>query len=139
MSWQGTVPTASPPINTNSNGLWLTSLSVYSLCRYQVIRALIPARSPCPRIPPTTIYKLKQNNTDANLLSLVGTGHIDKGAIISAAGDSAWATSVDFQVFPTMMQPSRGAFVALPIDAVCTRTRLTIGIYSQHDSSSPRR
>ncbi|KAI0894880.1 Profilin/allergen [Annulohypoxylon nitens] len=31
--------------------------------------------------------------------SLVGTGHIDKGAIISAAGDSAWATSAGFTVF----------------------------------------
>uniref|UniRef100_A0A098E2D9 Profilin n=1 Tax=Gibberella zeae (strain ATCC MYA-4620 / CBS 123657 / FGSC 9075 / NRRL 31084 / PH-1) TaxID=229533 RepID=A0A098E2D9_GIBZE len=30
--------------------------------------------------------------------SLVGTGHIDKGAIISAAGDSAWAASADLQV-----------------------------------------
>ncbi|KAI9167053.1 LOW QUALITY PROTEIN: Profilin [Paramyrothecium foliicola] len=30
-------------------------------------------------------------------MSLVGSGHIDKAAIISAAGDSAWATSSDFQ------------------------------------------
>ncbi|VUC23145.1 unnamed protein product [Clonostachys rosea] len=29
--------------------------------------------------------------------SLIGTGHVDKGAIISAAGDSAWAASADFQ------------------------------------------
>ncbi|KAF7559071.1 hypothetical protein G7046_g5087 [Stylonectria norvegica] len=32
--------------------------------------------------------------------SLVGTGHIDKGAIISAAGDSVWASSADFQLKP---------------------------------------
>ncbi|KAJ4004890.1 profilin, required for normal timing of actin polymerization in response to thermal stress [Fusarium irregulare] len=30
--------------------------------------------------------------------SLVGSGHIDKGAIISVAGDSAWAASPDLQV-----------------------------------------
>ncbi|KAM0325459.1 hypothetical protein ACHAQA_007446 [Verticillium albo-atrum] len=30
--------------------------------------------------------------------SLVGTGHIDKAAIISVAGDSVWATSAGFTV-----------------------------------------
>lgn len=30
--------------------------------------------------------------------SLVGTGHIDKGAIISAAGDSTWATTPGFTI-----------------------------------------
>ncbi|KAI1852442.1 hypothetical protein JX265_011075 [Neoarthrinium moseri] len=30
--------------------------------------------------------------------SLVGSGHIDKGAIISAAGDSVWATSSGFTI-----------------------------------------
>ncbi|KUI56818.1 Profilin [Cytospora mali] len=30
--------------------------------------------------------------------SLVGSGHVDKGAIISAAGDSAWATSAGFTI-----------------------------------------
>jgi profilin len=36
---------------------------------------------------------------DVNLFrSLVASGHVDKGAIISAAGDSAWATSPNFQV-----------------------------------------
>ncbi|KUI68190.1 Profilin [Cytospora mali] len=29
-------------------------------------------------------------------MSLVGSGNVDKGAIISAAGDSAWATSAGF-------------------------------------------
>ncbi|EGX92884.1 profilin [Cordyceps militaris CM01] len=33
--------------------------------------------------------------------SLVGTGHIDKGAILSAAGDSVWAASADLQVKAT--------------------------------------
>ncbi|KAM3506957.1 hypothetical protein MY10362_002077 [Beauveria mimosiformis] len=36
--------------------------------------------------------------------SLVGTGHIAKGAIISAAGDSVWATSADLQVKPEEMK-----------------------------------
>ena len=33
--------------------------------------------------------------------SLVGTGHIDKAAIISAAGDSTWAASSGFTVMPS--------------------------------------
>ncbi|KAK4126239.1 Profilin/allergen [Parathielavia appendiculata] len=32
--------------------------------------------------------------------SLVGSGHIDKACIVSAAGDSTWATTPDFQVKP---------------------------------------
>ncbi|KAM4056742.1 profilin domain-containing protein [Hirsutella rhossiliensis] len=36
--------------------------------------------------------------------SLVGTGHIDKAAIISAAGDSAWAASGGFQLKPEEMK-----------------------------------
>jgi profilin len=30
--------------------------------------------------------------------SLVGSGHIDKGCIVSAAGDSTWATTPDFSI-----------------------------------------
>ncbi|PNY25025.1 Profilin [Tolypocladium capitatum] len=36
--------------------------------------------------------------------SLVGTGHVDKAAIISAAGDSAWATSAGFELKPGEMK-----------------------------------
>ncbi|KAF3767885.1 Profilin/allergen [Cryphonectria parasitica EP155] len=36
--------------------------------------------------------------------SLVGTGHIDKGAIISIAGDSAWATSAGFTISAAEMK-----------------------------------
>ncbi|KAK3190488.1 profilin, required for normal timing of actin polymerization in response to thermal stress [Lecanicillium sp. MT-2017a] len=36
--------------------------------------------------------------------SLVGTGHIDKAAIISAAGDSVWAASADLQLKPEEMK-----------------------------------
>ncbi|OTB06372.1 hypothetical protein M426DRAFT_319106 [Hypoxylon sp. CI-4A] len=36
--------------------------------------------------------------------SLVGTGHIDKGAIISAAGDSVWATTGGFTIKPEEMK-----------------------------------
>lgn len=35
--------------------------------------------------------------------SLVGSGHIDKAAIISAAGDSTWAASPEFQLKPEEM------------------------------------
>jgi len=35
--------------------------------------------------------------------SLVGSGHIDKAAIISAAGDSTWANSSGFTVQPAEM------------------------------------
>ncbi|KAI1766211.1 Profilin/allergen [Hypoxylon sp. FL1150] len=36
--------------------------------------------------------------------SLVGSGHLDKGAIISAAGDSVWATSAGFTIKPEEMK-----------------------------------
>ncbi|KAK3339372.1 profilin [Neurospora tetraspora] len=36
--------------------------------------------------------------------SLVGTGHIDKAAIISAAGDSTWAVTPGFEVKPDEMK-----------------------------------
>jgi profilin len=32
--------------------------------------------------------------------SLVGSGHADKAAIVSAAGDSVWAKSANFEVRP---------------------------------------
>ncbi|KAK3369062.1 profilin [Lasiosphaeria ovina] len=35
--------------------------------------------------------------------SLVGTGHLNKAAIISAAGDSTWASTPDFVVEPEEM------------------------------------
>lgn len=31
-------------------------------------------------------------------ISLVGTGHIDRAAIVSVAGDSVWASSAGFNV-----------------------------------------
>lgn len=36
--------------------------------------------------------------------SLVATGHITKGAIISIAGDSAWASSPDLTISPAEMK-----------------------------------
>lgn len=36
--------------------------------------------------------------------SLVSSGHIDKGAIISLAGDSVWATSAGFTIEPAEMK-----------------------------------
>ncbi|KAK0637347.1 profilin [Bombardia bombarda] len=36
--------------------------------------------------------------------SLVGSGHIDKAAIISAAGDSTWAASPGFTVSPAELK-----------------------------------
>lgn len=36
--------------------------------------------------------------------SLIGSGHVDKGAIYSAKGDSVWASSPGFTVSPTEMQ-----------------------------------
>ncbi|KAI1489459.1 profilin [Biscogniauxia mediterranea] len=36
--------------------------------------------------------------------SLVGSGHVDKAAIISVAGDSVWATSAGFTVQPAEMK-----------------------------------
>ncbi|KAG6049693.1 hypothetical protein E4U39_005684 [Claviceps sp. Clav50 group G5] len=55
-----------------------------------------PLPSPSPPNPPhiPDAYKF----ADGHAISLVATGHVDKGAIISAAGDSSWAASADFQV-----------------------------------------
>ncbi|KAI1431503.1 profilin [Xylaria sp. CBS 124048] len=36
--------------------------------------------------------------------SLVGTGHIDKAAIVSSAGDSVWAASADFTIQPAELK-----------------------------------
>ncbi|KAJ9138890.1 hypothetical protein NKR23_g8162 [Pleurostoma richardsiae] len=36
--------------------------------------------------------------------SLVGSGHVDKAAIISAAGDSTWAASAGFTIKPEEMK-----------------------------------
>ncbi|KAI0533398.1 profilin [Xylaria digitata] len=36
--------------------------------------------------------------------SLVGSGHIDQAAIVSAAGDSVWATSAGFNVHPAELK-----------------------------------
>jgi len=33
---------------------------------------------------------------------MVGSGHVDKGAIYSIAGDSKWAGSAGFEVRPTI-------------------------------------
>ena len=37
--------------------------------------------------------------------SLVGSGHIDKAAIVSAAGDSTWASSAGFTVSTDELKP----------------------------------
>ncbi|KJZ79288.1 hypothetical protein HIM_01439 [Hirsutella minnesotensis 3608] len=49
---------------------------------------------------------LRAHSTARNhvLASLVGTGHIDKGALISAAGDSSWANSAGFELKPEEMK-----------------------------------
>ncbi|KAF7545075.1 hypothetical protein G7Z17_g9464 [Cylindrodendrum hubeiense] len=36
--------------------------------------------------------------------SLIGTGHVDKAAIISVAGDSVWATSAEFALQPAELK-----------------------------------
>ncbi|KAI1804131.1 profilin [Daldinia bambusicola] len=43
-------------------------------------------------------------NPPSPVLFLVGSGHVDKAAIISAAGDSVWATSKDFTIKPEEMK-----------------------------------
>ncbi|KAF5640741.1 profilin [Fusarium sp. NRRL 25303] len=49
-------------------------------------------------------HEYRSNADIFPLDSLVGSGHIDKGAIISAAGDSAWASSPDLQLKPEEMK-----------------------------------
>ncbi|RCI09814.1 hypothetical protein L249_4173 [Ophiocordyceps polyrhachis-furcata BCC 54312] len=45
--------------------------------------------------------------------SLVGSGHVDKGAIISAAGDSTWAASPEFQVLPPLKPAEMKAIASI--------------------------
>ncbi|KAG5656591.1 hypothetical protein KAF25_000178 [Fusarium avenaceum] len=45
---------------------------------------------------PRREYRASADNSNHN--SLVGTGHIDKAALVSAAGDSVWATSTGFEL-----------------------------------------
>lgn len=40
---------------------------------------------------------------------MVGSGHADKAAIVSAAGDSVWATSSNFEIKPDEMKTIVGA------------------------------
>lgn len=54
-------------------------------------------RGTSPTIQNENIH-VEEQETNARLYSLVGSGHIDKGALVSAAGDSVWASSADFQV-----------------------------------------
>ncbi|KIH90304.1 profilin [Sporothrix brasiliensis 5110] len=44
--------------------------------------------------------------------SLVGSGHIDEAAIISAAGDSVWATSPKFSLKPEELKAIAAIFEA---------------------------
>jgi hypothetical protein len=54
---------------------------------------------PTPLRRPPTTTALETSTPFADFRdSLVGSGHIDKAAIISAAGDSVWATSSGFTV-----------------------------------------
>ncbi|KAG6093400.1 hypothetical protein E4U30_004344 [Claviceps sp. LM220 group G6] len=62
-----------------------------------------PFPSPSPPKPPH-IPTRRVQFADGHAISLVATGHVDKGAIISAAGDSSWAASADFQLKPEEMK-----------------------------------
>lgn len=55
------------------------------------------------RAPPGRLFSLDEHYVADwyTIKSLVGTGKIDKGAIISIAGDSAWATTAGFTVRDT--------------------------------------
>ncbi|KAK8090896.1 Profilin/allergen [Apiospora phragmitis] len=44
------------------------------------------------------------NQLDADFFPLVKSGHIDKAAIISVAGDSVWASSAGFTLKPEEMK-----------------------------------
>jgi hypothetical protein len=52
--------------------------------------------------------------------SLVGTGHINKAAIISAAGDSTWATTAGFTVIPKCNLKAQPLQHRTPITSITT-------------------
>lgn len=56
--------------------------------------------------------------------SLVGTGHLDKGAIISAAGDSTWAATSGFTVRLTLPTP----FPDISIRTLCLPISLLLSL-----------
>merc|ERR1712000_320345 len=70
------------------------------------------ARSTCwtkPSVVSSHIFCLSNHTTKMSWqayidTSLVGTGHVDKAAIISAAGDSVWAASPGFDISPAEMK-----------------------------------
>ncbi|KAF4974659.1 hypothetical protein FZEAL_8459 [Fusarium zealandicum] len=55
-------------------------------------------------LPCSAVSEYRANANLDRHNSLVGTGRVDKAAIISAAGDSAWATSTDLQLQPQEMK-----------------------------------
>ncbi|KAI1175024.1 profilin [Nemania sp. FL0916] len=64
--------------------------------------------------------------------SLVGSGHVDQAAIVSAAGDSVWAASPDFSLKPAELRTLAGVLAALEndkLDRSPVDTAQTEGIY----------
>lgn len=76
---------------------------MHSLCRYEVRSSQSTRKPPLP-IPAIPLNPYIDNILTRKTNSLVGSGHLDKAAIISAAGDSVWAASAGFTLKPEEMK-----------------------------------
>ncbi|KAK1252965.1 hypothetical protein MKX08_004152 [Trichoderma sp. CBMAI-0020] len=74
---------------------------------WQGLRSSCSSPDPVPDNP-TLDSELSEKQTGREIWDLVATGHIVKGAIISSAGDSAWASSPELTIDPAEMKAIAG-------------------------------
>ncbi|RGP59125.1 profilin [Fusarium longipes] len=128
-AWRGKAPKESPhqtrrrggtlkavdnlPRQNKPHLLTFTSLDLQTSATFQTLNILTPIPS---HIIHHVVASLKQSSWFSHRReyranadnyphnSLVGSGHIDKGAIISVAGDSVWAASPALELKPEEMK-----------------------------------
>jgi hypothetical protein len=96
MSWQGMSIRkslfATPPCRFVANIPLAGRIHRHEVCASTIWHFMVPEAS-------ATLSSFHRSLSTDNLrYSLVGSGHIDKGAIVSLAGDSVWAASATFSV-----------------------------------------
>ncbi|KAF5647112.1 profilin [Fusarium sp. NRRL 52700] len=100
MSWQGQFLTVSTILHHPAIDFPSPAIVLVPHHRLQIPLS----RNPNLNYDHASRHEYRSNADIFRLDSLVGSGHIDKGAIISAAGDSAWASSPDLQLKPEEMK-----------------------------------
>ncbi|KAF4499763.1 profilin [Fusarium agapanthi] len=100
MSWQGQFLTVSTILHRPAIDFPSPAIVLVPHHRLQIPLS----RNPNLNYDHAFRHECRSNADIFRLDSLVGSGHIDKGAIISVAGDSAWASSPDLQLKPEEMK-----------------------------------